>query len=324
MMQRTLWTCLLLVFLLATVPAVHAAGDAAAQGDRIAVVNGVAISGKALEQKMSEIRQQMSRGGKAVNEEQLAAMKPRAVDNLIEEELLYQESQKKEIAVDQKTLEAALTDIRGRYDSKENYLTFLKKMKLTEDAFTEKVRRLLAIRQLFTTQVDAKLQVPDEEVKAFYTDNPQHFKTPEQVRARHILIKLEADADKAAREAAMKKMAEIRKKIAEGEAFEDLAKQYSEGPSNIKGGDLGYFGRGQMVKPFEDAAFALAIGATSDIVETQFGLHLIRVEDKKEPGTVPYEKVRERIMEHLKKQKRNQAIATYLQDLKKGAKIEKF
>jgi len=324
MMQRTLWTCLLLVFLLATIPAVHAAGDAAAQGDRIAVVNGVAISGKALEQKMSEIRQQMSRGGKAVNEEQLAAMKPRAVDNLIEEELLYQESQKKEIAVDQKTLEAALTDIRGRYDSKENYLTFLKKMKLTEDAFTEKVRRLLAIRQLFTTQVDAKLQVPDEEVKAFYTDNPQHFKTPEQVRARHILIKLEADADKAAREAAMKKMAEVRKKLAGGEAFEDLAKQYSEGPSNIKGGDLGYFGRGQMVKPFEEAAFALAIGATSDIVETQFGLHLIRVEDKKEPGTVPYEKVRERIMEHLKKQKRNQAIATYLQDLKKGAKIEKF
>ena len=110
----------------------------------------------------------------------------------------------------------------------------------------------------------------------------------------------------------------------DGKDFSELAKKDSECPSKTKGGDLGYFRRGQMVKPFEDVAFSLKPGEVSGVVETDFGFHIIKVTDKKPATTVSYEEVKDRIIATLKSDKLEKETDLYLEPLKKRAKIERY
>ena len=123
---------------------------------------------------------------------------------------------------------------------------------------------------------------------------------------------------------ARKKIEAVQQKLKDGGDFADLAKEYSEGPSSTKGGDLGYFGRGQMVKPFENAALALKPNEVSDIVETRFGYHIIKVFDIKPEQTLAYADVKSKIIERMKQEKIEKEAGQYLDKLKKEAKIEKF
>jgi peptidyl-prolyl cis-trans isomerase C len=171
--------------------------------------------------------------------------------------------------------------------------------------------------------VISKIDISDTDRRSFYDQNPQFFKQPEQVQARHILIKSGPKDDKAQQDKALEKIKQVQEEVKAGGDFAALAKKYSEGPSGKNGGDLGYFGRGQMVKPFEVAAFGLEPGQTSDIVKTQFGYHLITVTGKKAASTTPYEEVKEKIGSHLKQQKTTESVKVYIESLKKDAKIEK-
>lgn len=146
-------------------------------------------------------------------------------------------------------------------------------------------------------------EVSDADVKEYYDAHVEEYTKPEQVHARHILFKIDPGADEAAKSAAHKKADEVLAKVKAGEDFAALAKQYSDDSSAAEGGDLGTFERGKMVKPFEDAAFALAPGGTSEIVESPFGLHIIKVESKDEAGTKPLDAARGDIMTALKKTK---------------------
>jgi len=141
--------------------------------------------------------------------------------------------------------------------------------------------------------------ITDEEVARYYAEHESEYTEPEKVKARHILIEIPEDADKKAKEKARKRIAEIDKKLAEGAEFAALARKYSDGPSAARGGDLGWFSRGSMVKPFEKAAFELDPGAVSEPVRTRFGLHLIKVEDHRRAGTKPLKEVRDKIREKL-------------------------
>ena len=103
-----------------------------------------------------------------------------------------------------------------------------------------------------------------------------------------------------------------------------MAKEFSQGPSGPGGGDLGYFGHGQMVKPFEEAAFALESGAVSDIVETKFGYHLIKVVDKRGGDKAAYEDIKDRLAQYLKQQKLQEEVELYVKKLKEEAEVERF
>lgn len=131
--------------------------------------------------------------------------------------------------------------------------------------------------------------VPADEVKAYYEAHQDRFARPEQVRARHILLKLDQDAPEAEAKDVRSKLLRIKAQLAKGKSFADLAKKYSEGPSNATGGDLGWFSRGMMVGPFEEAAFALESGAVSEPVRTRFGWHLIKLEEHRPEGVKPLE-----------------------------------
>jgi len=148
-----------------------------------------------------------------------------------------------------------------------------------------------------------KADVADAEIQRYYDAHQTDYQVPEQVRARHILLKVAPDADDALKAEVRKKAEEVLAKVKAGEDFAELAKQYSEDSTAGEGGDLGLFDRGKMVKPFEDAAFALAPGATSDIVETTFGFHIIKVEAKQEAHTRTLDEARAQILATLKQEK---------------------
>ena len=210
-----------------------------------------------------------------------------------------------------------------RYPNKEEFKKLLSNMGLTESDVQAQIERGMAIQQLIDKEVTEKIMVSDEETRSFYDKNPQLFQQPEQVKARHILIKVQADAPDDQKAEARKKIEAVQQKVKKGEDFATLAKTYSEGPSGPRGGDLGYFRRGQMVKPFEEVAFSLKPDQTSEIVETRFGYHLIKVDDKKPAKKMTYAEVKDRRNDHLKKQKATSEADAYIETLRKDAKIEK-
>ena len=147
-------------------------------------------------------------------------------------------------------------------------------------------------------------EATEEELKEFYEANKHRFEKGGTVRAKHILVKDEA------------KCQEILEEIIGGKVFEEAAQQYSTCPSGQKGGDLGEFGKGQMVKEFEDAAFNAEIGQVVGPVATQFGFHLIKVEEKNEATVAAFDEVKEQIRRNLVAQKQNQAYSDKVAELR--------
>jgi len=147
------------------------------------------------------------------------------------------------------------------------------------------------------------VEVTDAEVQQYYDSHQDAYAKPEQVHARHILFKAGADVSPELKAEVRKKAEEVLAKARAGEDFAALAKQYSNDSTAAQGGDLGFFPRGQMVKPFEDSAFALAPGEISDVVETTFGFHIIKVEAKEEAHTKSLDEVRDQVVKALKQGK---------------------
>ena len=181
------------------------------------------------------------------------------------------------------------------------------KDKLDEGAAFEsrvKYHQRQALRDAF---FDAKIResVSEDEAKKVYEERVKQVKPEQEIHARHILVATEAEAK------------DVAERLKKGEDFATLAKEKSK-DVNAQGGDLGFFGKGQMVKPFEDAAFALEVGAVSQPVQTPFGWHIIKIEEKRDRQLPSFDQVKEAIMAQLVQQKA-QAIVTGLRDT---AKIE--
>lgn len=180
------------------------------------------------------------------------------------------------------------------------------KLDETEDfkkAYENAKRDILAQMAMRETLKD--VEVTEEELKAFYDQNQQQFKKGETVNAKHILT----DSEETCKE--------ILESITSGEkTFEDAAKEFSTCPSKERGGDLGEFGKGQMVKEFEDAAFAAEIGQVVGPVQTQFGYHLIKVEKKNEATVVAFEQIKENLRTNLLQQKQGLAYNKKVAELK--------
>ena len=283
-----------MALILAVSPA--STGEEEHSGNNIAVINGSAITQADLDVEMAELQQRFSRMGRELSESQLSGMKQRFLENLIERELLYQESRKEGIEVDEAALERQLKALQKQYIRK------------------------AAVQQF----IEKKFAVTEEEMRTYYESDPNIARQPAQVQASHILIKFDPAADESQKEEARGKIEEIQEKLKAGEDFASLATEFSECPSSAKGGDLGYFTRGRMVKPFEDAAFALEPGETSDVVETRFGYHLIKAVDKKPESSIAYEEVKEEIKQRLGMQKTQKQMRQYVEKLKEEANVETF
>jgi len=312
-------TCLLLVFLVFSGPS--EAGD---KGERkVALVNDSVIGMDEFDREMGIFRERYGDSIKSLKESEMLALKKKILEGIIDRELLFQESQRAGIRIEDKAVEEQLAKIKKRYPSEEVFREVLKRVNLTEEEVGLQIRKGLSIQRLISERFD-EIAVSEKEAKAYYDNNQQMFREPEEVRASHILVKVDPGMDEAKKAEARKKIEKARERLRKGEDFAQVARQVSEGPSRTKGGDLGYFRRGQMIKPFEEASFAMKPGQVSDIVETRFGFHIIKVTERRPEKIVRFEEVKEKLREYLKSRKVQEGVDQLVASLKEKAKIERF
>ena len=272
---------LLIVLALITLASPAYAGESQSAEQKVAVVNGAVINQAEFDTEMNRVLDRLQRTGRFPNDLERSQIRKQVLEKLIARELLYQESQKKGIKVDQKEVDAQLTALKGRFPSEAEFKNALSRMNLTEVDLKSQFERDLAIRELLDGQIGDKTAVSEKETKAYYDGNLETFKKPEQVRASHILIKVDPGADEAKKAEALTRIESLQTKLKKGEDFTALAAEYStDTGSKEDGGDLGWFPRGVMVAEFEEAAFGLKIGEISELVKTQFGYHVIEVLEK--------------------------------------------
>jgi peptidyl-prolyl cis-trans isomerase C len=270
------------------------------------------------------IQQRQARSGQPLDRSMLMKWQDKILEGLIEKELLYQESQKAGVKAAPDVVDNQLNEIKKRFPDNKTYEKTLTDMGLTEAGLRSRIEKEQSIREWIEKSISDKITLSEEETKAYYDGHPEMFIQPESVRALHILIKVDPKGGDKEKAAARKKIEEIQKKLKEGGDFEALAKEFSDDPSRDKGGDLGYFTKGRMVKPFEEAAFALPVGQVSPIVETTYGYHLIKVLDRKPESKTSYEDARERIQQVLRNEKVRTQLRTHIDDLKAKADVERF
>lgn len=309
----------------------HSSLDAAASSDAervaaalnsriLARVNGQQIS--AAELKRAEKIVTANKPGLKIPPTLQKEFEQQVLNQLVSSELLFQASQKLEIKDLEQQTEARLAQIKKGFAKPEEYDRSLKEIGMDEEAFVKSVRRDLAIAQFVNSTIADKITVSEEEIKKFYEQNPAAFHTPEQVRASHILIGIDPKGGQEARKAAYQKAVQLRAELAKGADFATLAKENSTCPSSKQGGDLGFFGKGRMDPGFEKEAFALKEGELSQVVETRFGYHVIKLVERKKSEEIPFATARQKIEDYLKAQKTNAAVESFVGAARGSAKIE--
>jgi len=291
--------------------------------EQVARVNGTVITRKALDREMARVQRSIVTSGRKLSAADLPRLQQRVLESLIDREILYQEGRKKGFRAEEAEVNDQIASLKKKYSTETEYQAALKRVGLNEGSLRKEIEKGLVVKAFLIKEFKKKITISDEETKAFYDANPRSFTRPEQVRASHILVKVGQGATEAQRAEAQKKIEEIRQRIKKGEDFASLAREYSDCPSKVKGGDLSYFARGQMVKPFEDAAFSLKVGQVSGVVETRFGYHLIKVTDRRPELKLPYEKVKEKVRNYLASRKMTKEVQAYVNGLKKHAKVER-
>jgi len=288
--------------------------------DPVAIVNGAAIS--AIDLKRASKVMASGQRGVTPSADQQKEMEKQALSQLVSAELLYQAGQKLEVKDIEKQIDGKIAQGKARFANEQDFAKAMKDLDLNDKDLRDYTRRDLVISNFVEKTIVPKVTVSEEDAKKFYNQNIEKFNKPESVRASHILLGVDQKASAEEKKAAREKAEKLHKELVGGADFAALAKSNSTCPSSQKGGDLGYFGKGQMVPAFEKAAFALKAGEISDVVETQFGYHIIKLTEKKPSEKVEFSEARPRIEDYLKNQKIGVAVNDYLTETRKTAKIE--
>lgn len=285
----------------------------------VARVNGQPIAKTELERAIRNL--ELNAGG-AIPAERRAEIYRGVLDQLIDVKLLEQEAASRSIKATDAEVNQGVSEMKKQAPDQAAFDKALQARQMTEADLRNEARQRLTVDKLLVAEVEPKAAVGPADIEAFYKGNPQFFMQPEAVRASHILVKVEPGADAATKQAARAKADDVLKQVKAGGDFAALAQQHSQDGSAAGGGDLGFFPRGQMTKAFEDAAFGMKAGQVSEIVETEFGFHIIKVTDHRTARTVPLAEVNDRIAMALRQQKQQELAQQFVQQLKAKGKVE--
>lgn len=294
------------------------------------------------------IEQLKQLSSKEISEKDEELLKQKVLDQLISQKLLLQEAKKRNIKVTKREIQEGIKTVKSRFPSDQMFMLELKKENLTEKQFEKQIEEQIMVlklvdevvkknmvkpteaeaRELFNKIVkligkkDIKLQGDEQdELKLLALLVQRYF--DEQVRVRHILIRVEPNATQKEKEDAKKKILEIKSKIDKGEDFATLAQKFSEDPgSKERGGDLGFIVRGDTVEEFEKVAFSLKEGQVSDIVETKFGYHIIKVIERRPKRNPEFDQIKEDLLQYLSRKNAEKAYDDFVESLKKKADIQ--
>lgn len=230
-----------------------------------------------------------------------------ALNYLISQKIIDLEAKKQNIVVTNEDINKELEKVYAYYGGEE---AFKQSLQMSGYSF-EEYKKSLSMNIKTKKLLQPRISITEDEMKAYFEENKQDFAQEKQVKARHILVENEEKAK------------EIIAKLRNGDDFAELAKKYSIDPATKEnGGDLGFFGKGDMVKEFEDVAFSLKVGEISSPVKTQYGYHIIKVEEKKEAQEADYEKSKDKIKDILFNQKVQQEYDPWMQELYKQYNVE--
>lgn len=244
------------------------------------------------------------------------------LDNLIDRELLLQRAKSLKMAVPAPQVDTQMQQLLQRFPSKEAFDQALAAQNLTMDSVKKDVESQLLRQQLVKKEILDKVNISAGDVQTFYDKNKGKYVEEEQVRARHILIKVPPEVSPTDEAKLKGKADDALKRAKQGEDFAGLATELSDDGSKENGGDLGFFPRGRMVPAFEEVAFTLQPGQTSDVVRSQFGYHIIKVEDRKTGRALAFDEAKSQVKDDLTQQQTYERYQQYMAGLRSKAKVE--
>ena len=254
-------------------------------------------------------------------EGQMDSLRRKAVEQAIGAKLLFKEAERRDIQVPDEEIDRSVFGMARQLGGMEKLRAQLKRQGLTESIFRAQIRRGRRVDKLVAEVTGAVPDPTEEECREYFEAHESEYRKEERVLAQHILV-TPKDSTPEAKAAARAKLEEIRDRVKNGADFGDEATAHSDCPSGKNGGSLGWFSRGMMVPEFENAAFGMSVGDVSDIVETQFGYHIIYKTDHEAPAQADFADAADTIRDLLIHSRRGEALTQFVEGLKKNAKIE--
>jgi peptidyl-prolyl cis-trans isomerase C len=288
----------------------------------LARVNGTAIPYRQLEQTQKLYLDKNGQDPKSMPPEKLQSLRKQLLDSLVSSELLYQASVAAKITVSDAAIDEQIQSLKAKFSSDEELTRSLQEQGVTLEEMKERVRRNLATEQLVKQEVDSKIKVSDAEISDYYQKNKERMRRPEGVKMSEIFVRVEPRAGGEAKAKARQKIEAVLKEVRAGKDFAALARQFSESPDAKDGGEMGFVSRNGTLPVLTDAAFKLKVGEVSDVVESPFGYHLLKVTEKKPAGDVSLAEAKPQISNFLSQQKEREAFDAFLSKLKAAARIE--
>jgi len=287
-------------------------------------VNGEPISREKVQAQVDHLVNQRGLGSGGITQPEVyKQIQQEVADQLIVQELLWQEAQRLDFVVEDDIVDARLQEMKSGFDREMDFLFRIQEGGFTQKTFREDIRQQVSVRRMISQGISSGISVSEEDVEHFYSTNIEQMKKPVEVHARHILI-TPASTALADHQAANAEADAILAEIRNGADFVELAINRSQGPSAERGGDLGYFGPGQMVPAFEQAAFALQPGEVSEVVQTQFGYHVIRVEERRGGEVASIEETTDKIRQYLIQLALENAVEVLVTRLRREGEVEIF
>jgi peptidyl-prolyl cis-trans isomerase C len=251
-----------------------------------------------------------------------AALRKELIDDFIVRTLLLNEVNRRKIVATDKEVADRLNIMKESLPAGTTIEEFLKKSGVTSEQLRQEITLGIRISKLVNATKTAKATPSEKEIQQFYKNNKEKFRAPESVHARHILVAKTTGDDEKAKTVKREKAENLRKQLLAGSDFAEVAKANSDCPSKNQGGDLGTFAKGQMVKPFENAAFSQKKNEIGPVVETDFGYHIIQVIDHQPSKIQNLDKeTKLRISAFLQQKKNYEAFNEIMQGLKAKAHI---
>jgi peptidyl-prolyl cis-trans isomerase C len=318
--RHDLMILLMLALLMLMVGRVRSQPAAGSGADVAAKVNGVPITTLELNRSFqAHVQVPYS----TVQEDPRAKEVLRQIlDNLIDRELLLQRAKSLKMAVPAQQVDTQMQQLLQRFPSKEAFDQALMAQNLTLDSVKKDVESQLLRQQLVKKEILDKVNVSAGDVQTFYDKNKDKYVEEEQVRARHILIKVPPEVSPTDEAKLKGKADDALKRAKQGEDFAALATELSDDGSKENGGDLGFFPRGRMVPAFEEVAFTLQPGQMSEVVRSQFGYHIIKVEDRKTGRALAFDEAKSQVKDDLTQQQTYERYQQYMAGLRSKAKVE--
>jgi len=286
----------------------------------VAKVNSEIITLSSVEERADLLKQKYSSSPQLPSEKKLLE---EALNIIVDEKLQIQEAKKIGFVVDEDTVDAAVDEIKRTNNISDGELeVMLEREGRNLESYKNHIKDQIIVTKISRMEIGNRVKVSEKNIIKYYKEHRSDLWKDGKVKARHILFIVGNESTNSMRKEKFQLAKNVLNKIHEGNDFAELAMEYSEDVSASNGGDVGFVERGKMVREFEDAVFSLKTGQVSGIVETEYGYHIIKVEEVLLGKTLNFEESKDRIQQILFSQKQNQAYKEWMNELKESAFIE--